>query len=191
MVIEEERQSPFSPGPVLSEETLLRIIYYPYHIDDDGKLKPEAIPTQDLRDRGFSVYRKLYVTRGKITSVIDEYISRKSDRECRGISPVLSGTVRNINDKETKQAFHVLDDAKTKDDEAHAEIKYARSYGRAEQKGLRYKLIDEFTTILKVESVCSELKSSKLINGNNKNVITKIKELFLYYWMKLTTNRME
>lgn len=182
MSIEEEKQTRFSPGPVLSEETLLRIIYYPAHIDDNGELKPEAIPTQDLRDRGFSVYRKLYVTRAKITSVIDNYVSRKSERECRGISPVLSRTVRNISDKEGNQSFHVLDDAKTEDDEAHAQIKYARSYGRAVQKGLRDKLRREFTTILEVESVCGELRNNKLFTI--KKIVVKIKEFFLYYWMK-------
>ena len=100
MTVEEKKQSHFSPGPVLSEETLLRIIYYPAHIDDGGKLKPEAIPTQDLRKRGFSVYRKLYVKRQKISNVIDNYVSRNSARVCRGISPILCRTVRRITDKE-------------------------------------------------------------------------------------------
>ena len=125
-MLESTKQSPFSPGPVLSEETLLRIVYFPAHIDDDGNLKPEAIPTQDLNDRGFSVYRKLYAKREKISNVIDNYVSRKSERKCRGISPILCETVRNIDDKDKKKAFFVLDAADTKDNEAHAEIKFSQ-----------------------------------------------------------------
>lgn len=157
MVDEEKKQSLYSPGPVHSKETLLRIIYYPNHVDDDGNLKPEAIPTQDLRERGFSVFRKLYVKREKISNVIKDYISKDPKRECRGISPVLCETVRCIKDRESKKSFNVLDDAKTKDDEAHAEIKYSRKYGKAEQKGLRKKLKDKFTAILEVESIYAEL----------------------------------
>ena len=159
-MLEKTKQSQFSPGPVLSEETLLRIVYYPAHIDDDGKLKPEAIPTQDLNNRGFSVYRKLYAKREKITSVIDNYVSRKAERKCRGISPILCETVRNIGDKENNKAFDVLDAADTLDNEAHAEIKYSRTYGRSEQRGLRSKLKDKFNTILDTELVCAELKNT-------------------------------
>lgn len=155
---ERTKQSQFSPGPVLSEETLLRIVYYPAHIDDDGKLKPEAIPTQDLNRRGFSVYRKLYAKREKIATVIDSYVSRKTERKCRGISPILCKTVRNIDDKENNKAFDVFDAADTLDNEAHAEIKYSRTYGKAEQRGLRSKLKDKFNVILDVESVYVELK---------------------------------
>ena len=60
-MIEETKQSQFSPGPVLSKETLLRIVYYPAHIDDDGKLKPEAIPTQDLMDTGGFLYTENFM----------------------------------------------------------------------------------------------------------------------------------
>ncbi len=169
-MVEEEKQSQYSPGPVLSEETLLRIIYYPAHVDNDGQLKPEAIPTQDLKERGFSVYRKSYVKREKISTVINNYVSKKTERECRGISPIQCQTVRSITDKEMNKAFNVLDDAKTKEDTAHAEIKYSRNYGRAEQKGLRKKLIDKFTTILDTEIIYSELESDMLIKDKNETV---------------------
>lgn len=182
MLIEKEKQSAFSPGPVLSEETLLRIVYYPAHIDEDGRLKPEAIPTQDLRERGFSVYRKMYVKREKIYRVIENYVAKKPERECRGISPILTKIVRDINDNVNKQAFHVLDDAKTKDNEAHAEIIYAQNYGRAEQKGLRNKLRDEFTAIREVGSVCEEL--GDLGEILNKNIATKSNNFFLNLWGK-------
>ena len=180
-MIEETKQSQFSPGPVLSEETLLRIVYYPAHIDDDGKLKPEAIPTQDLKERGFSVYRKLYVKREKISNVIDTYVSRQSERRCRGISPILCETVRNIGDKENNKAFNVLDAANTLEDEAHAEIKYSQNYGRAEQRGLRSKLKDKFTTILEVESIYAELKETNSPT-TKKSLLEKIKSFFTHFW---------
>ncbi len=177
---ERTKQSQFSPGPVLSEETLLRIVYYPAHIDDDGKLKPEAIPTQDLNSRGFSVYRKLYAKREKITTVIDTYVSRKAERKCRGISPILCKTVRNIDDKESNKAFVVLDAADTLDNEAHAEIKYSRAYGRSEQRGLRLKLKDQFNTILDTESVYAELKDTVPLT-KNKSIWARILS-FITFW---------
>ena len=69
-------------------------------------------------------------------------------------------TVRSIGDKENNKAFNVLDAATTLDDEAHAEIKFSQNYGRAEQRGLRSKLKDKFTTILEVESIYAELKET-------------------------------
>lgn len=186
MAIEEEKQSQYSPGPVLSEESLLRIVYYPAHIDDDGQLKPEAIPTQDLNDRGFSVYRRLYVKREKLSNVINSYVGKKPERECRGISPILCQTVRTISDRKAKKAFNVLDDATTKDDEAHAEIKFTRKYGRAEQKSLRNKLKDKFTAILDVETICSELQDTDL--HNNKSWLKTI-TFFFYYWLAKFTGK--
>lgn len=180
-MIEETKQSQFSPGPVLSEETLLRIIYYPDHIDDGGNLLPEAIPTQDLRERGFSVYRKLYVKRKKVSDVIDNYVSKKSERQCRGISPVQCHTVRSINNKDGNQAFNVLDDAKTEDDEAHAEIKFSQKYGKAEQKGYRSKLKDKFTTILDTESVYAELINTAP-PAKKKSLLAAILSFLTSFW---------
>jgi len=180
-LLEKTKQSQFSPGPVLSEETLLRIVFYPDHIDDEGKLKPEAIPTQDLRDRGFSVYRKLYVKRKKISNVIDNYVLKKPERQCRGISPVLCHTVRSINDRVESKAFNVLDDAQTIDDEAHAAIKFSRKYGKAEQKGYRSKLKDKFTAILDTESVYTELKNTDPPTIK-RSLTERILSIFTDFW---------
>lgn len=180
-MIEETKQSEFSPGPVLSEETLLRIIYYPAHIDDDGNLQPEAIPTQDLRERGFSVYRKLYAKRQKVSDVIDNYVSKNPERHCRGISPIQCHTVRSINNKDGNQAFNVLDDAKTEDDEAHAKIMFSQKYGKAEQKGYRSKLKDKFTTILDTELIYAELdNTTPAPTVIKKNLIAKIFAFFTH-----------
>ncbi len=173
----EEKQSPCSPGAVLSEETLLRIVYYPSHIDDNGKLKPEAIPTQDLRTRGFSVFRKLYIKRKKIDKVIDSYVGKNSERRCKGIYPIICSTVRNIEDNSKKKAFNVLDDAQTFDNEAHAEIKYSQKYTKSEQKGLRDKLKDKFIVVKEVSEICEELSE------NNKNWLTR---LLSCWWNKFT-----
>lgn len=184
MTIEKEKQSRYSPGPVLSEEILLRIIYYPSHINDDGKLAPEAIPIKDLSDRGFSTYRKLYVKREKISHVIDNYVSKKPERECRGISPILCETIRSVNDKEARKAFDVLDDARTKDDKAHAEIKFSRDYGKSVQRGLRKKLKDKFTAIHEVETVYAELNETN--QPQKVNLFENIIATLSYWWNKFT-----
>lgn len=158
---EQIKQSPYSPGPVADSERLLRIIFYPDHVDENDNLKPEAIPTQDLRERGFSVYRKFYIKTEKIYNVISNYTSNKHERQCRGISPIITSTVRSLRDTGNSQAFHVFDDANTKDDEAHAKIVYAQSYGRGYQKKLRNDLKDKFNSILSIETVCNEINLNK------------------------------
>ena len=161
-----KKQSRYSPGPVCSKEILLRIIYSPAHIDDAGQLKPEAIPSQDLKERGFSVFRKLYSSRKKLSAVIENYVSKKPQRSCKGVSSIECRKVRSISDYNNKQAFNVFDDAQTEEDKAHAKIIYSKKYNKAEHKSLRKKLLDELSVILEVEKIYRDLGDTKAHNKN-------------------------
>ena len=72
------------------------------------------------------------------------------------------------------------------DDEAHAEIKYSQNYGRAEQKGLRNKLRNEFTAIRDVESIYSELKAKE--SPCNKSCLDKLSSYFRGLLKKIVGN---
>jgi hypothetical protein len=164
MSIEDSKQSEFSPGPVSYDETLLRIVFSPDHIDINGNLKPEAIPTQDLKERGFSVQRKSYVRKKKIHENIEQFVSRKDSRNCKGISPVECKVVRSIEDDQALNAFDVIDDALTEEDRAHAKIMFKGKHGPSKMKALRRKLMDEFRVILEVKDVVENLPAEKLKN---------------------------
>lgn len=161
MSVEDSQQTPFAPGCVSSEEILLRIIFSPDHIDINGNLKPEAIPSQDLKERGFSVQRKLFVSKKRIYENIDHFVSRKESRFCKGISPIKCEVVRSIEDNQLNKVFNVIDDALTENDHAHAKIMFKNSYGRSMIKSLRKKLLDEFSVILEVKHVVDDLPADR------------------------------
>lgn len=52
----------FSPGLVSSDETVLRTVLDPDHLEPDGKLKLAAIALQDIRSRGWSVDRQKFTS---------------------------------------------------------------------------------------------------------------------------------
>ena len=54
-----------SPGPVQDQETLLRIIIEPDHINE-GRIQPSAVQLRDLTQRGLSVHRREYTTEQEI-----------------------------------------------------------------------------------------------------------------------------
>jgi hypothetical protein len=63
-----------NPGPVGDPEVLIRLIYTPEHVNEDGTLKNSAIPKQDLErldlqkpaPRGFSLIRSGHISQEEI-----------------------------------------------------------------------------------------------------------------------------
>jgi len=135
--VETKKQTEFSPGPVEDQEQLLRAVFVPDHVDENGELKPEAIPRTDLQQRGFSVYRHGYVSRERFDGVLEGYLQKDKNRACTGIAKLICGAVRSISDEEERQAFLVFDDANVEIDEAHAAILFSSSYTPSRQKRLR------------------------------------------------------
>ena len=103
-----------SPGPVLEAEKLLKFIFHPDHITDDGDIAPSAVQSKDLTepDRGLSVYRTAYADQQVITQNISDQQEKLPDqREFPEFCVVLCGDVRSIVDLEKRRGFLVIDDA--------------------------------------------------------------------------------
>lgn len=56
-ICEKESVSKYSPCAVQDNEDLIRQIYSPIHVDEDGRLKPLAF--EDASNRGMSVNKKI------------------------------------------------------------------------------------------------------------------------------------
>lgn len=156
----------FSPGPISNNEILLRLIFSPDHIHEDGTLKTEAISRRDLTERGFSLFRKKYVTVNKLLKVIEEYIENKNERKCEGISQFVCETVLSITDEAFGEIFQILEDANTEDDLAHAIIKFSphllkcKDFKPATQKKFRSELIKKLENIIKTEIIFREISGN-------------------------------
>ena len=111
-----------SPGVVADHEWLLRSIFYSDDIVD-GVVQNTAISLDDLRERGYSVNRQHYVSRGVIESGIAKYLQKPFNgipREYLGIACFKTSTVRDIVSNDS-QAFVVIDAAEP-DNPGHAAI---------------------------------------------------------------------
>lgn len=144
------KQSKYAPCPVRSNETLLRLIFYPDHIRDTHLL-PEAISREDLRSRGFSIQRAEYATRKILQCRVDEICTKADGRSLAGIVKIVCENIRGIKDNDACQAFIVLDDANKEDDIGHAIILFSRDYANSFQRKLRKDLLDLMTEVISIE----------------------------------------
>ncbi len=182
MSIEDVKQSTFAPGPVHSDETLLRVVFAPEHIDSQGNLLPAAIPTADLALRGFSVHRKQHVRKKTILDQIKKYISKIEGRSCKGIGPIECAIIRSCKDTKSDQAFIVIDDALTKENYAHAKVMFKNKHSPAKMKGLRNRLKGEFKIILAVDKVVNNLPSEFIIFRVKRYITNNISAIKRWYF---------
>lgn len=111
-----------SPGPVQDQETLLRIIIEPDHINE-GRIQPSAVQLRDLTQRGLSVHRREYTTEQEVRTAAQTLADRTTAagrRRLEGLASFTAGAVRDIRNLE-RQAFVVIDTA-LPDNMAHASI---------------------------------------------------------------------
>ena len=111
-----------SPGPVQDQETLLRIIIEPDHINE-GRIQPSAVQLRDLTQRGLSVHRREYTTEQEIRTAAQALADRTTAagrRRLEGLASFTAGVVRDIRNLE-RQAFVVIDTA-LPNNMAHASI---------------------------------------------------------------------
>ncbi len=102
-----------SPGVVADDEFLLRELFNPQHIDDNGQVLVTAISLQDLRHRGFSVNRIKYVSPDFIKSSVRKRLSRpRHGRPWRdeGVAKFEARRIRRIQ-TQGERAFVVIDTA--------------------------------------------------------------------------------
>lgn len=129
-----------SPGPVASSERLLRLVFLPEEVNDNGTIKPTAWEKKDLRrdlegqkpSRGFSTNREDYVSRDQLVASAADFQSRAPDR--REAVKVFGANVSDIRNLmlDGERALCVVDRA-LKDDLSHAEC-WGAAAGRSEAK---------------------------------------------------------
>ena len=122
-----------SPGIVEDEEQLIREMFNPQHINEEGKVIERAISVNELVADGFSVHRIKYVSKEYVKKSIQTRLSRKRKEPwtSEGVSRLKTLAVRQIF-LEDERAFVVVDTA-TEDNPGHASIYFATP-----QKGKAY-----------------------------------------------------
>lgn len=152
---EKTQQSQYAPGPVDSDENILRLIFYPDHIDN-GQLKPEAISRTDLRARGFSVQRRKFLRKSNYIQLRDNFLARDG-RKLEGVSDVLCSEIRSVRNPAEDRIFKVVDAADNESETAHALIFFASAFKDSEQKKYRKLLIEIMCEIKSENELIREL----------------------------------
>ena len=122
-----------SPGIVEDEEHLIREMFNPQHINEEGEVIERAISVNELLADGFSVHRIRHVSKEFVEKSIQARLSRKRKEPwtSEGVSRLKTLAVRQIL-LDNERAFVVIDTA-TEDNPGHASI-----YFGAPQKGKAY-----------------------------------------------------
>lgn len=115
-----------SPGIVQDGEFLLREMYQPYHLEENGKIKKEAIHLTELRGTGVSVHRERYTSIAEVSRAIERRLDRrkrenKDPWKSAGVSVVEAGRIRKMRTPADKKAFVVTDTAE-RANRSHASI---------------------------------------------------------------------
>ncbi len=119
--------SKHSPGPVQSNERVLRLVINPIHIDPEtGDLKPSAVT--DVKDKGCSVERLSLTTieesiaTGRIVAAAKNEANQGAPaREIHCVANLSVNDIRNIRVGANTQAFCIFDTA-LEHNRAHADI---------------------------------------------------------------------
>ena len=141
-----------SPGIVEDEEYLIREMFNPQHINDEGKVIKRAISVNELLADGFSVHRIKYVSKEFVEKAIQTRLSRtrKEPWISEGVSRLKTLAIRQLFMDNNERAFVVIDTA-TEDNPGHASIYFAtpqkgKAYAR-EARGFLLPLLQNRITI--------------------------------------------
>ncbi|MCU7812245.1 MAG: hypothetical protein KZQ77_13565 [Candidatus Thiodiazotropha sp. (ex Notomyrtea botanica)] len=143
---EQQRKSKFAPrikckGPHIRDfECLSRSCFFPDHANSDGTLRVEGISRKDLTERGFSIDRIKYTSNETVHDLIKKYLTAGPTRSFKYILSFNAGQIRSILDKDSYQAFVLIDDAPIKKMEGHALVLCAEKQKPSHVKELREKL---------------------------------------------------
>lgn len=139
-----------SPGIVEDEEYLIREMFNPQHINDEGKVVKRAISVNELLADGFSVHRIKYVSKEFVEKAIQTRLSKKKKLwKSEGVSRLKTLAIRQLF-LGNERAFFVFDTA-TEDNPGHASIYFAtpqkgKAYAR-EARGFLLPLLQNRMTI--------------------------------------------
>ncbi|MCY4227851.1 MAG: hypothetical protein OXF20_09215 [Gammaproteobacteria bacterium] len=144
-----------SPGVVEDSETLLREIFFPYHVQG-GSLQLAAVSLRELRKTGFSVHRKKHVTFELVENSIKMRLSRPRKGiawKIEGLAEILSLDVRKITGFDNKSLFVIIDTA-LEDNPGHASIYAAHpEKGDAYARKIRFHLMELLTNVKTLEII--------------------------------------
>lgn len=139
--LEDERSSHSEFGAVKDEEYLLRVVYAPEHIKE-GLVIEASISLDDLKSKGFSLDREMYVDNALMQQRISIQTERNPDmRQSSSISKFRCSDAREILDQANERAFIVIDDAIV-ENKAHASLYSAKEgLGKGTLRKLRSLLL--------------------------------------------------
>ncbi|MBY5358634.1 hypothetical protein HFO97_01205 [Rhizobium leguminosarum] len=99
-----------SPGPVVDEEIIYRMVISPGDIDDEGNLLMEAL--KDVKLDGLSVFRES-ATDEDIVALVTDRLTRRASHEPRVVQALImvkTGSVRELSKQDHGRLFCVYDE---------------------------------------------------------------------------------
>ncbi len=97
--LEKIAQSQYSPGIIDNNEELLRLIFSPFHWDEENEMVvPAAFQRKELNERGVSVQRQRYTSKDFITEKADQIVQSRTDKRFVGVISTKCRLIRNIQD---------------------------------------------------------------------------------------------
>jgi hypothetical protein len=166
--------SPVSPGVVQDDETIIRLVVTPMHVDKKlPKLKSSFFDY--VFSQGLSAQRLDHVANTELVNTVNSLISNRQDRAWIGYVQCQAKDIRRIkSEQESVQQFCVYDaalpppnaqssDPPEPDNPAHAEIHASRRIPEAEQIEWRA----ELTKIFNAKGILSRrsLRDSAIWNA--------------------------
>lgn len=141
-------------------EILIRAIFSPDHVTENGEISISAIPSQDVFDhaRGWSVHRKIKATEDIIQKNINHLENKKEGRKLQKIALIEYHKLQSIDDLEGQSAFFAKA-APLPDDESHAIVLCSKKYSKSLFLSLREKLIHKLYYCLKPEDIFKDEQS--------------------------------
>lgn len=130
--------SRYSPGRVVDDERVARLIFSPIHYDDVTD-SPKEAAFQDARDKGMSVFRvrhtdeRLLKERGERKAAVDR--QRDPNRQYLGYIEAIAKDLRSIRIEGATAGCYVYDTAR-EDDAGHADVFVTKAPTKLERKQL-------------------------------------------------------
>ena len=100
----------YSPGPVHSDEKIIRTVYDPEHLELDGKLKAAAVSLDDIQSKGWSVDREKFTSLRRVKRLQSKWQKQNPNRAFRVVS-VGVGKIRQVGSANGESEFVVTDTA--------------------------------------------------------------------------------
>ncbi|WP_139802579.1 hypothetical protein [Aurantimonas sp. 22II-16-19i] len=131
-------------GPVGDDETLIRVIISPIHINPKTSLpSPAAFASRDLMERGLSVLRRDYLNDRELKRQGQLLCKDRPERSMQGCMVGSARAVRALRDREDRKAFCVVDDEQP-DQPMHATVMRSADQNELAIKELRGELMEIF-----------------------------------------------